>query len=138
MKIENTRLIAILIALAAIAALAADASAYYHPTIGRFVNRDPGPGRGATSPTATAHFPQRDPAPGGSPGPATAAPAPTANFLPRDPTGSNQYADGMNLYQYVGSNPIVRVDPRGTDFIAISNRSVLGLYHYVIMYWRCK
>ena len=48
----------------------------------------------------------------------------------------------MNLYQYVGSNPATRVDPRGTDFIAIADRAVawytLGTtYHYAIMYWRC-
>jgi len=70
---KNTRLIAVLVAIAAVAAIAADASAYYHPTIGRFISRDPGPGRNSTRQTATAHFP------------------------PRDPTGTNQYADGMNL-----------------------------------------
>ena len=31
-------------------------------------------------------------------------------FLQRDPMG---YVDGMNLYEYVGSNPITHVDPRG-------------------------
>ena len=33
---------------------------------------------------------------------------PVGRFIPRD-----QYADGMNLYQYVQSNPIGRIDPMG-------------------------
>ncbi|MBL7221761.1 MAG: hypothetical protein ISS69_16755 [Phycisphaerae bacterium] len=82
---KTTRPIVILLALSAIAALPADASAYYHPTVGRFINRDPGSGR----PAVTAHFP------------------------PRDPTGTNQYADGMNLYEYVRGNPVNLRDPRG-------------------------
>lgn len=89
MKMQNTRLIAIVVGLAAIATLTANASAYYHPTIGRFVSRDPGAGRNANSPAQTAHFP------------------------PRDPSGSNQYADGMNLYEYVRSQPTSLVDPQG-------------------------
>lgn len=39
--------------------------------------------------------------------------AATGRFIPRDPTGSNQYADGMNLYQYVGDNPMLFSDPLG-------------------------
>ncbi|MBL7222012.1 MAG: hypothetical protein ISS69_18030 [Phycisphaerae bacterium] len=90
---KRTRLIAILVAMTTIATVAADASAYYHPTIGRFISRDPGPGD--------------------SPHPGTSAPAPNTHFPPRDPTGTNQYADGMNLYEYVRSDPVNRVDPTG-------------------------
>lgn len=36
-----------------------------------------------------------------------------ARFITRDPIG---YSGGMNLYGYVGGNPIMRVDPRGTDW----------------------
>ena len=86
---KRTRLIAMLVAMTTIATLAADASAYYHPTVGRFISRDPGPGR--------------------LPRPGT-----TTHFLPRDPTGTNQYADGMNLYEYVRSHPVGRMDPSGT------------------------
>lgn len=86
---KTTRPITVIVALTALAALAADASAYYHPTVGRFISRDPGSGRNSSSPAATTHFP------------------------PRDPTGSNQYADGMNLYEYVRSNPVGYVDPMG-------------------------
>jgi len=34
-------------------------------------------------------------------------------FIPRDPTGTNQYADGMNLYQYVSGRPGKFTDPTG-------------------------
>ena len=36
---RNTRLIAVIVSLTALATLAADASAYYHPTVGRFISR---------------------------------------------------------------------------------------------------
>ncbi|MEI7985178.1 MAG: RHS repeat-associated core domain-containing protein [Armatimonadota bacterium] len=36
-----------------------------------------------------------------------------ARFLTRDPIS---YSGGMNLYGYVGGNPIMRVDPSGTDW----------------------
>jgi hypothetical protein len=90
---KNIRMVAIAVGLTTIAILAADASAYYHPTIGRFISRDPGAGRSATRPTATANFP------------------------PRDPTGSKQYADGMNLYEYVRSRPTIATDPSGTTLV---------------------
>jgi hypothetical protein len=92
-NMKRTHLIAVLAGIVAVAVFAADASAMYHPTLGRFTSRDPGPG-GAMR--------------GGAAGPASAG-----AFIPRDPTGNNHYGDGMNLYQYVGSNPIVRADPSG-------------------------
>lgn len=39
--------------------------------------------------------------------------AATPALAMRDPSGSNQYADGMNLYQYVQSAPTTYVDPMG-------------------------
>ena len=86
---QGERLIAVLISLTTIATLAADASAYYHPTVGRFISRDPGSGGNSSPPAAITHF------------------------HPRDPTGTNQYADGMNLYEYVRSQPTSLVDPQG-------------------------
>jgi hypothetical protein len=68
------------------------ASAYYHPSLGRWMSRDPGAEVedsmlvGATGPSV-----------GG-------------RFIPRD-----QYVDGMNLYQYVCSAPVDSSDPRGTE-----------------------
>jgi len=94
MSMRTTRLIAVLVGLAAIAMVAAEASAYYHPGMGTFMSRDPGAG-GANRVGA-----------GG-------APAATGRFIPRDPTGSNQYADGMNLYQYVRSAPRRHTDSTG-------------------------
>lgn len=76
--------------------LVQDAMAFYAPHMGRFVNRDPAgqiqrAGVGQTSdPAATGSFVERD-----SPGPMA------------------PYHDGMNLYQYVQSSPIVRLDPSG-------------------------
>lgn len=132
---RTTRLIAVLVGMAAIAILTADASAYYHPTLGRFMQRDPGAG-GANrivaggAPAATRRFIPRDRMPAG---PTHTTMALHANGMRRSaaPFGisarsgvlapphigqnglNNQYEDGMNLYQYVGSNPVVYVDPSG-------------------------
>jgi hypothetical protein len=92
----RTRLFAVLVALAAVAVFTTEASAMYHAGMGVFMQRDPGAGAGG-------------PARMGAGG----APAATGSFIPRDPTGSNQYADGMNLYQYVGGNPVNYSDPTG-------------------------
>ena len=90
---KGIKTLVVLACLAAITIVATDASAYYHPTLGRFLSRDPGAG-GAVRAGA-------------------ARPSAGGGFIPRDPTGSNQYADGMNLYQYVGGNPVGLRDPSG-------------------------
>ena len=82
---KRTSLIAVLISLIAVGIFTTDATAMYHPGMGRFMQRDPGAG-GAV---------------------------PMGRFIPRDPTGTNQYADGMSLYQYVQSAPTTYVDPSG-------------------------
>ena len=92
-EVKRTHLIAALIAVVAVGLIAADASAYYHPTMGRFTSRDPGTGSATRI--------------------GAAGPAVGGGFIQRDPAGSNEYADGMNLYQYVRSNPIIYVDWQG-------------------------
>ena len=90
---KTPRLVAVLVNLAVIALLATDASAMYHPTMGRFMQRDPGSGGMMAAPRV-----------------GTAGPSVAGSFLTRD-----QYADGMNLYQYAGTNPVTRLDPNGLD-----------------------
>lgn len=85
---KRTHLMAMLPGIIAVGIFAADANAYYHPGLGRFVSRDHG-AEGAMRIGG-----------GGA--------APVGQFVPRD-----QYRDGMNLYQYVRSNPIGHVDPSG-------------------------
>jgi len=77
-NMKRTDLIAALVGIVDMSIFAADASAMYHPGMGTFMQRDPGAGGAHRL------------GPGG-------APAATGRFIPRDPTGSNQYADGMNL-----------------------------------------
>ncbi|NLX54423.1 MAG: hypothetical protein GXY58_04860 [Planctomycetaceae bacterium] len=82
---KRSHLIAVLVGFMAIVAFANTASAYYHPGIGRFTSRDPGPARvGSGGMASGGQFVQRD-----------------------------AYAGGMNLYQYTSSNPIVRSDAWG-------------------------
>ncbi|MBI9017891.1 MAG: RHS repeat-associated core domain-containing protein [Phycisphaerae bacterium] len=63
----------------------------------------------------------------------------TGRFLSSDPLG---YVDGLNFYQYVGSNSVNRIDPMGTDFIAVADRGVSGTgtvaWHYSLQLWETK
>jgi len=99
---KRTHLIAVLAGLAAIAIITADASAMYNPRTGTFMQRDPGPGAGS---------PVRIGA-GGR--------AVSGSFAQRDPQPAGQYADGMNLYQYVGNRPTNALDPTGTILFVMS------------------
>ncbi|MFA7237726.1 MAG: hypothetical protein WC058_12760 [Phycisphaeraceae bacterium] len=89
------RTLAIVIVALLFAAIASPAQAMYHPGMGRFMQRDPGPGGiyGAVS-----HHKR------------SAGSGASSHFIPQD-----QYGDGMNLYQYVRSNPIALVDPMGLE-----------------------
>lgn len=88
---KQTHVIAAVVAVVAMGILAPDASAFYHPGLGCWMQRDPGAGGIVAAPRV------------GAPGPAVGG-----QFIPRD-----QYADGMNLYQYVRSSPARFRDPSG-------------------------
>lgn len=82
-------LVALLIALVTCESALARAR-QLHPALGGFLQRDLGPD-------------DRDELAGEV----------VRKFIPRHPLGKNQYANGANLYQYLGSSPMVRNDPTG-------------------------
>ncbi|MBN2583972.1 MAG: hypothetical protein JXL80_12975 [Planctomycetes bacterium] len=100
---KTSRLAAVVVAVATVALFASNASAMYNPSLGCWMQRDPGPG----GPVATTPRVGGGPVAGGA-------------FLPRDPAGNGQYADGMNLYQYGRSNPVNGLDPDGCVVVVIS------------------
>jgi len=149
MKPEH--LIVILVVFAAVAILTADAHAMYNPRMGRFLQRDPGPAAGsparvgAAGPAIGGGFAQRDPIspyaghaqdeawPGHShrfndpiaaQGMWKAGSEHTAEFIAASHLA--QYTDGMNLYQYVASNPTRYLDPKGTDIYLINGNPGAG------------
>ena len=125
---KRTHLLVVLIGFAAVSILAADASAMYHPGMGRFMQRDP-----IGQPVAyyavlvedgDSRFLPRDPATSeitGLPREPTqdAVAAAQAKIQARLGTGQAshpylwQYADGMNLYAYAKQSPIGLTDPSG-------------------------
>ncbi len=102
------RTLSIVAAFALLTVVTSSAQAMYHTGMGRFMQRDPGPGGiGSTARVGSAG---RMGAASriGSAGAVTAG----GGFIQRDPI--RQYADGMNLYQYVRSDPVIGLDPSGT------------------------
>jgi hypothetical protein len=87
---KTTRLVAAFAGLLALTVFASGASAMYNPSLGTWLQRDPGPGGMMPAPRI-----------GGGP-------AMGSGFLPRD-----QYADGMNLFQYCRVSPLMLTDPEG-------------------------
>ena len=118
---KRTHLIATIVGLMAIAVASQDALArgrMYHPGLGVFMQRDP-------VGTATA--------------PPMARNLSASQYTRRDPTV--QYADGMNLYQYVRSNPANRRDWTGLGSECYCGPDVTGFLVDLVNYagkWRVK
>lgn len=112
MKIRSLTIVA---AAFIITAVSAPALAVYHPGMGRFLQRDPhgtmnaptAPRIGMAGSAAGGGFVARDP-------------------MPTRPQPGLQYADGMNLYQYLRSNPLRYVDPSGEVIVIIPPRGGRG------------
>jgi len=62
----------------------------------------------------------------------------TGRWQSQDPIGFD--AADANLYRYVGNNPLIRLDPNGTDFIAEADKPAFvdndWVYHYSLEYWQ--
>lgn len=84
----------------------------YHPSLGRFAQRDPGPGGVVVVPRVD-----------------EAGPTGGEQFIQKDAT--MPYGDGMSLYQYAKANPIAEADPLGlqsrvtTHFSGSANADIL-------------
>jgi hypothetical protein len=93
---NRTLLAALLAGLVVVFFSAADASAMYNPATGSFLNRDPGP----ISPTRSMGMPTYNTG---------------DQFLQRDTPA--QYTAGMDLYEYVKSQPTLFIDPFGNYMV---------------------
>ena len=94
-QIRNHTIEAFYFIIAGILIFTANAFSFQSPRQGRFLQRDP---------IETTNSPLTD---------VTEQNVFSAPFARLDLDPINQYADGMNLYQYVGSNPINWLDPQG-------------------------
>jgi len=113
---KHRSLLALLMVLAVIAAVTADASAVYCPATGRFVQRDPGPdGAMDVGDGKAAPMPGRMPTavPGNIARPNAEASMRLGVSTPKSASPLAPYADGSHLYQYVGGNSVGYVDPTG-------------------------
>lgn len=119
-------LTAVLPALLVIAGCIADAKAMYNPSVGRFVQRDPG----ASKSIDDFHFLPRDQyteeeisvsniqnnySMSGDYIYYGVAYRSKSDIYPEPVNTLSQYKDGMGLYQYLVSNPLRNKDPKGTN-----------------------
>ncbi len=103
MKCRTLSIVAVLILLTV---AASSAQAMYHTGMGRFMQRDPN----GTALVSAGRM-------GAASRVGSAGPAAGGGFIQRDPI--RQYADGMNLYQYVRSGPTRYVDQLGLSTFQI-------------------
>lgn len=100
---RRRHLIAVLAVIVVSGFSVSKASAYCHPSLGRWLQRDPGPGGMMPTPRV-----------------GMAGPAVGDGFVARDPMPMQaqpwlQYTDGMNLYQYAGSPPLPALTPQALN-----------------------
>lgn len=96
------RTLSIVAAFALLTVVTSSAQAMYHARMGRFIQRDP---HGTTNPPTALRV--------GMTGPAAAGGFVARDPMPTQPEPDLQYVDGMNLYQYVRSQPVSALDPMG-------------------------
>lgn len=139
-----SRMFALLLTVLVTGTFTADTCArgrMYNPRTGQFMQRDPlgtaivpmgfsttAPARNISSP----QFTQRDPNIPSQLGQKSETRLFTTGDFQRNYgllNNNKQYADGMSLYQYVGSNPITRVDSVGYKWQPISIRHCKGDLH---------
>jgi len=141
---RTTRLIAVLVGLAAIAMVTADASAYYHPGMGRFMSRDPGAGSamriGAGGSAVGGGFAPRDPIPYGPMRLGISGMVSIAQFVPDDQHQLNHELEPPISMSSIVSviermpNPIPSNQMAGSDELVpniVQYADGMNLYAYV-------
>jgi len=99
---KRTSMFSTLVCLLALSVFTATSFGMYNPATGTFISRDPGP-------VAV-----------GTPRAGAGGVFAGSGFIPRD-----QYADGLNLYEYVRGSPLLRRDPTGLSF-TVTSRPTTG------------
>ena len=119
---KRSNLIVVLVCLAGAVLVSTNASAMYHPRVGRFMQRDPLPGPATpmradtTGPVIGGRFARRE-------------------HRPQEiPSASAQYTDGMSLYQYAQSSPSTKLDPNGLLAVKVCVRP-LGIFPSWLPWW---
>lgn len=151
---KTKHLVPVLLGLATLAFFTADASAMYNPATGTFMQRDPGPGGMMAAPAPRiagegvmgGSFVPRDPSRqffGQTEQSEVVQNAFASSFMSmsrvfdantiRNNPSLLQFADGMNIYQYLGGDPVDFADPSGLDRY-IEHQTVVH-YYIVVPEW---
>ena len=143
---KHMRLLAAGISFVALGVLTTASLGTHHPARGRFLQRDPGD-KGTTSREAPSFLDLASPSAdlGGADNPASVSrgnvgsatinsPMLSMATLPAIPipfAPGGQYRDGLNLYEYVRSDPVHRQDPRGRNIYLITGDDSTEWYAFI-------